>query len=177
MFVYLKIVSRIIYMTVQIDDTLWGIPVGGVWLGFYRPETDELVTEEVDVKYFRGDAFETKAYLDVCVQKMKTGVFRDLGMRSGEKIEICNGYVLSSIREWFRDHGFPFEKAKITGRLQREMEKISREYIEGLPEFKHAPSGSLYNELIAWIQEKPKARLKYAKTGWKPIKKIMMQME
>jgi hypothetical protein len=160
-------------MTIEIDDTAWGLPVGGIWLGFYRVESGEMVVREVGVKYFQGNAFETKVYLEECVQQAKIGIFRDLKRKNNEMIHICSGYVLSSIRKWLEQKGFQYRQKKITGTLQREMEKVSQSYIDNLPHFHKKKSESLYDALLCWIKESPKKRLKYAKTGWKPIKKIV----
>lgn len=160
-------------MTIEIDDTLWGIPVGGIFLGFRRVESGELVIKEIPVEFFQGDKFANKTYLDRCVTAAKEALFKDLKRKSNESIWICSGYVLSSIRKWLDDRNIRYKKTKITGALQNIMERKSSEYISALPGFEKKRSESLYNALLEWVREKPDKRLQYAKSGWKPFRDLI----
>lgn len=158
-------------MVIEVDDTAWGIPVGGLWLGFHRIETGTIVIKEVGVEFFQGSNHRTKAYLSECIHQAKRALFKDLRLRSGELIRICRGYALSSIREWLNSRNFHCEEAIIGGKLQDAMVETSRSYIERLPHFDKKESDPLYDALIRWLEEDPQNRLQYAKTGWKALRK------
>lgn len=160
-------------MTVEIDDTAWGIPVAGVWLGFHRVETGEIFVKEVSVEHFKKGAFGRKDYLDAALTVAKHTLFDDLNITKDEQIHICSGYVLSSIYEWLYNRNFNIKRKKIVGRLQDVMESTSRDYINSLPNFSKKPSEPLYNALIHWIEEDPEHRMQYVKTGWKKIRNML----
>ena len=164
-------------MVIEIDDTAWGIVAFGVWLGFHRIETGKIVVKEVPVEFFQGDNFTSHAYLGEGLKRTKDALFRDLRLKDGEEIRICSGYVLSEIYDWLHSRGFNCKKSKIKETLQKVMERTSREAISSLPDFSKEPSEPLYDALIRWVSEKPRDRIKYTKTGWKPIQKIMNRME
>lgn len=157
-------------MVIEIDDTNWGIPVGGLWLGFHRTETGTIIIKEIDVSFFQGTNHRNKAYLGECVRKAKRALFKDLKLRSGELVRICRGYALSSIREWLNLRIFHCEEAIIGGKLQDAMVETSRSYIEQLPHFDKKESDPLYDALLRWLEGDPPNRLKYAKTGWKALR-------
>ena len=159
-------------MVTEIDDSAWGLPLFGVWLGFHHIESGRIIVKEVGVDFFQGNNFSSKKYLDECVKQAKIALLHDLKIPATEELRICSGFVLSKIYEWAIDTGFRCKKTKITGKLQSVMEETSRTYIASLPGFKKEKSESLYDALIKWIGEDPEKRLIYVKTGWNAIKKI-----
>lgn len=159
--------------TVEIDDTAWGIPVFGVWIGFYRVETKETVVKEISVELFQGEAFDSKAYLKEATKLAKIALFRDLKLASNEPIRVCNGYILSSVNEWLKSRGFNCARAKIEGALQKKMESVSRDAVASLPNFSKGKSESLYDALIRYLLEDTATRKTIFKTGWNAIKRIV----
>ena len=160
-------------MVVEIDDTLWGIAIKGVWLGFHHRESGKIIIKEIPIEHFQREAFSNKSYLTVSKELARIALFRDLGVKITEELHICRGYILSEIVKWAKALGFVCKEKKITGVLQARMEAISRESVNSLPNFSQGKSEPLHSALIKYLLEDLNGRKKYFKTGWKSIKKLL----
>ncbi len=116
---------------IQVDDAGWGSLVGGVVIGCYRPETEEFVHGVVAPRFFQGAAFASKEYLAEAARQA-AACFERLRVGKGEPVEICTGYVLEGIREWLTVQGYSWEPARITGPLQKRVERAFWEHLRSL---------------------------------------------
>jgi hypothetical protein len=162
---------------IKVDDAGWGFPLGGVMIGAERDGRIE--TGIVDVKFFQGELFRTHAYLEEAA-RLSLELVRKLGGHPDDTlVEICTGYVNSKAKEALRQAGYEVRVTEITGRLQYELERRFKEYIESLgyrqyfdPKETSDPS-TAFRKVIDWIMEDPERRLKIAKTGWKYFDRIL----
>lgn len=160
--------------TVRIDDAGWGFPLGGVMIG--AEEGGRIETGLVPVEYFQGERFGRQEYREKAAE-LTLGLLKKLGTRPQDTLaEICTGYVNVGSRDALRAAGYEVRVAEITGLLQAELEKRFGEYVETLgyhgyfdPKETHDPKRP-FDNITAWIREKPDERLKIAKTGWKFFK-------
>ena len=113
---------------IKIDDSGWGFPLCGILIGI---EIDgNIHTGEIGVEFFREGLFEKKGYLR---EYSKVGrMIINQKIRANPKthrIEICNGYVNSILRDDLRKFGYDVRNVEITGKLQDSLEKEYKEYI------------------------------------------------
>lgn len=156
---------------IKVDDAGWGFPIGGVMIGAERDGRIE--TGIVDVRFFQGELFRVRAYLEEAARVTLELVQRLGGRADDTLVEICTGYVNSKSKEALRQAGYEVRVTEITGHLQHGLERRFREYAESLgyreyfdPKVARDPS-SAFKKVIGWIMEDPGRRLKIAKTGWK----------
>lgn len=152
-------------MTIQIDDAGWGSLVGPTFIGAYRPETDEFACGTVDLRFFRGQAFKRKEYLQETTQVIQELLER-LGANGDEPIEMCTGYIFDDAR---RSLGHRVKQRKITGRLQELIETVARDYLLDMdvPIDGAKPGSGHFMACFRWVAEDLGKREKFVKTGWK----------
>ncbi|CAJ36094.1 hypothetical protein [Methanocella arvoryzae] len=156
---------------IQVDDSGWGFPLGGVMIG--ATDGTRVETGLIDTKFFQGELFKTHAYLSEAA-RITLGLVKDLGGRPGEtRVEICSGYVNSRSKDLLEREGYDVKVTEITGLLQDQLEKRYKEYVKSLgypayydPKETRSPAMA-FKEVIKWIDEDPENRMKIAKTGWK----------
>jgi hypothetical protein len=155
-------------VTIQVDDAGWGDPVGGVFIGMFRVETNEYIVREIEVTHFQPPGFAKKTFLTRGLEVALEGL-RCLNVTKGEPLEVCRGIVLDGVREGLTQRGYKVTPTKIEGRLQELVEAswvaaLSRRGISNLP----SVSGKdRFFRQLEWIQEDLPRRERFAKTGWK----------
>lgn len=114
---------------IKIDDSGWGFPLCGILVGV---EVSGVVyTDEVSVRYFKPGPFKRKEYLKkysekglrIITQKIKAD-YRT------HRIEICNGFVNTVLKEDLQELGYDVRSVEITGLLQDSLEKLFKDYIK-----------------------------------------------
>jgi len=160
---------------IQIDDAGWGFPLCGVMVGICN-ETD-IYTGVVPVEYFQKDLFSTKKYLKAYAQK-GLEILEGLKIsKETHRIEICTGYINSSLKKSLRKLGFDVTVTEIKGLLQDKLEFLFKEYVKeetGLdlaydPKvLKKKQISRAYRDVLAFGMTQAPRLLK---TGWKSIKK------
>jgi hypothetical protein len=140
-------------VTIQIDDAGWGSLVGGTVIGAYRTHTKEFTHGIIAPRFFQGNLFAQKAYLDEAARQAEA-CLAQLDARPKERVEICRGYVLTNVREWLRDQGFALDPTRITGALQ---DKVEHAFWEHLRDVGFCVERDLYGDparrgLLWWQQ-------------------------
>jgi len=152
-------------LTIQIDDALWGSLVGPTFIGAYRPETDEFAYATVDLRFFRGRAFDRKTYLPETTRVIEELLAR-LGAERDEPLEICTGYIFDHAQ---RNLGREVSRTKITGRLQELIEQVATDYLLrlGVRIGGVGPGGRHFAICLDWVAQDLENRERFVKTGWK----------
>lgn len=157
--------------TIQVDDSGWGFPLGGVMIG--ATDGTKVETGLIGTRYFQGELFTSHAYLSEAA-RITLELVKRLGGRPGEtRVEICSGYVNSRSKDALEKEGYEVKVTEITGLLQDQLEQRYKEYAQSLgypayydPKETRSPAMA-FKEVIKWIDLDPESRLKIAKTGWK----------
>ena len=155
-------------MTIQIDDAGWGDPVGGVFIGLLRVETQEYFVREIEVTHFQPPNFSQKTYLERGLEIVLEGL-QCLAVQKEEPIHVCRGAVLDRVREGLEERGYKVIPTKIEGQLQELVEStlvasLARLGVKDLPK---VSGKERFFRQLEWLQEDLPHRERYAKTGWK----------
>jgi len=160
--------------TISVDDAGWGFPLGGVMIG--ATDGERVETGLVPVVYFQGERFGRHDYLEYAARVTLDLLGRFHADPDDTRVEICTGYVNIGSREALREAGYEVKVSEVTGLLQDELEKRFAAYVRGLgypgyvdPKETHDPKKP-FGDIIRWIEERPEARMRLAKTGWKYFK-------
>jgi isopentenyl phosphate kinase len=153
---------------VLIDDAGWGDPLGGVIIGIYRVETEEYLSQEIEVTHFQSPNFTQRTYLERGLELVLRG-FQCLSVHKDEPIHVCRGVVLDRVREGLTELGYQVIPTKIEGRLQELVEANLVELFArlGLPDIPTVSGKERFFRQLEWIQEDLRRRERFAKTGWK----------
>lgn len=159
-----KIVNKIIVgekKIIEIDDSGWGEPVGGVMIVGNKIGTDEHTSGEIPVKFFQREEFKSGKYYIMAVRGVNKILNKLKADPRNTKIRICSGTIFRSVYKFLEKNKYEYEKVKITGETQKLAEETFNNYLEKIG----CPRG--YKKMKKWLKEKPEERMKYAKTGWK----------
>ncbi|MFX1492622.1 MAG: hypothetical protein ACFFBU_10195, partial [Promethearchaeota archaeon] len=155
-------------MTIELDDSGWGDPIGGVFIGVLRIETNEYLVKEIEVTHFQGPNFTQKTFLTRGLELVME-IFRCLQVTLDEPIHVCRGAVLDGVREGLKAQNYQVIPTKIEGKLQ---ELVEANFVEslgrlGISDIPLVSGKERFFRQLEWIQEDLKNREQYAKTGWK----------
>lgn len=159
---------------IQIDDAGSGSLVGGTIIGIIRVETGDYYYEIIPIKCFKSPYFEDKKYDDYSTTIIKRG-FKHLSVSKNEPIEICQGYMFNSARQFLKENDYTFENTKIGEPLQSIIEDSFTDYCVGLGiplnylDYTKYPFH--FHRLLKWVFADFKPREKLCKTAWKSWKK------
>jgi hypothetical protein len=165
-------------MTILIDDAGYGDLLHGAVIGAYRPETDEFIYDLIGVKYFQKPLFEKKEYQRQAGRIAKKLVKR-LGLKDGERIEICQGDILDKAAEALgENYGEDrIARVKIEGDAQ---ELIESAYLDEIRNLGYEPIpdrtekwGKSFWHMYRWLKANPRM-IKYSKSGWPRLKRFRM---
>jgi hypothetical protein len=159
---------------IQIDDSGWGSLLGGVMVGVYDTDSDQLYSRLIPVSFFQRRKFENQDYTKRALQIAQAGIqlFTNYPDDSGIHIQVCRGYVLSEVRDWIErncSHYTKIEYVDIKDPLQSALEAKFSKSLEkiGVPAGKSGGAHRIsFNDMLSWIKEDP-TRIKHVKTGWK----------
>ena len=84
-------------LTIQIDDSLWGSPIGTTLIGALRVESGEYHVAEIPLGLFQDEVFAQKKYL-AGAREVTQDLLRYLKHDHAEPIEICTGYIHAQTR-------------------------------------------------------------------------------
>ena len=156
---------------ILIDDAGWGDLILGVIIGALQLPTRKYMRRRIPVSSFQTPNFENKQYLDDA-EKIAEEIVDVMKPDQDTCFKVCSGYVLSSIRNYLKEHGFKVLKVEIKGELQDMVERSYKRWcIEvGVPAEKLEDRRRFWT-LLEWISEKPELREKLVKTGWKSWKR------
>lgn len=159
---------------IQVDDSGWGSLLGGVMIGVYDTDAEQLYSRLIPVSFFQRRKFEKQDYLERALQIAQAGIqlFTGYPDDDGIHIQVCRGYLLSEVRNWVERNASHFTKIEfvdITDPFQSLLEAKFSKSLEriGVPEGRAGGAHRIgFNEMLKWIKDDPK-RIKHAKTGWK----------
>lgn len=165
-------------MTILIDDSGWGCPIGSTIIGALRAETGEYAYVILPIEQFQGEKFAHKEYLEGA-RAATENLLGQLKHLPEEPIRICTGYVHTATRQWLGPRGYnakDWNTTKIEGELQILIERTLRDYLKSLGFELHQSTekyGSLFFEAMVWLKGgNPNTagmlpqRMAVAKTGW-----------
>jgi isopentenyl phosphate kinase len=155
-------------VTIELDDSGWGDPIGGVFIGVLRVETNEYLVKEIEVTHFQEPNFAQKTFLARGLELVME-IFKCLQVPLDEPIHVCRGAVLDGVRKGLIAQNYQVIPTKIEGKLQELVEanfvaSLERLGISGIP---RVSGKERFFRQLEWIQEDLKNREQYAKTGWK----------
>lgn len=140
---------------IQIDDSGWGCPVGGVMIGGLVVGEPDVVHTIVPCSEFRDN--EPSYYLQVVasqvVKIIKTICDQNNLNRNNAIIDVCSGPVLIQAREVLDNAGWRTRTQKIRGRLQ---DVLKVEYQQHLIDSGIPPDlvDKDYQLIFAWASER-----------------------
>lgn len=160
---------------VQIDDSGWGFPLLGCFLGLVIEGEQKVWTETLDVKYFQSPLWETKAYLNEYTN-LGIKLLNRLGVTPGtHRVEICTGYINKNLKNLLREQGFDVRVVEIKGLLQDQLETLFKEYVKSTlgEDLVYDPKGlekhqlgQAYYKVLNWgLTHTPQL----LKSGWKAV--------
>lgn len=164
---------------IQVDDSGWGFPLGGVLAGVYDLETDDFWVREITPEFFQDPEFSDKKYLDEYAKQV-LDVFKEFEpSREDSLIKICTGYINDGAKGKLRRKGYEMvEVDRIGEPLQSTLEESHRKYIidnygeDVYYDPKELGEGEIaqkYREVLEFIEEN--GLWEEAKTGWKSLNK------
>lgn len=154
----------------EIDDSGWGCPVGGVLIGVLRRETEEYLTGIIPVSFFQEE-FKKGTYL-LKAKSLTKNLMGMLKVRSREEIIVCPGPLFRELRAFLYEKGFNFQTRTIGNPLQSLLEKSFAQYLNSLgvpPEVLGQGSvhpSKRFRSLLKWVAGDYDERIKLCKTGW-----------
>jgi hypothetical protein len=163
-------------MTILIDDAGYGDLLYGAVIGAYRPETDEFSYDLIDVKYFQRPLFEKKEY-QVQAGRIAKKLVERLGLKDGERMEICRGDILdNAVESLIEIYGEErITRVKIEGRAQ---ELIESAYLDEIRNLGYEPIpdrtekwGKSFWHMYRWLRDNRKM-IKYSKSGWPRLRRF-----
>ena len=165
-------------MTILIDDAGYGDLLHGAVIGAYRPETDEFIYDLIDVKYFQKPLFGKKEY-QLQAGRIAKKLVKRLGLKDGDRIEICQGDILDKAAEALGDiYGADrITRVKIEGKAQ---DLIESAYLDEIRNLGYEPIpdrtekwGKSFWHMYRWLKAN-RRMLKYSKSGWPRLKRFKM---
>lgn len=164
-------------VVIQVDDSGWGFPLCGVMVGV--SDGRELMTGVVDVKWFKKGVFDSKGYLKEYSRLAQEILDEHFSAKPlTHRVEICAGFVNSTLKDDLRAAGFDVRVAEITGFLQDKLEGSFKEYVRvalgadlAFDPKAMASAGAIakkYHAVLAWGR---KNRPEMLKDGWSSMSK------
>lgn len=160
---------------IQIDDAGIGFPLGGCMVGVCCD--DEVLTDVVDVSYFRPGPFDRKDYLKEYAIRgfyIATELFN--ATPETHRIEICTGHINSYLRAILVFMGYDVRLVDIKGLLQDSLEDLFKNHIKDLvgkdlaydpKELSSSDIVNGYHKAVQWgINNAPHL----LKTGWDSLR-------
>lgn len=154
----------------EIDDSGWGCPIGGVLIGVLRRETEEYLTGIIPVSFFQED-FKKGAYL-LKARNLTKNLISRLKVGPREQIIVCPGPLFREFRTFLFEEGFNFQVRTIGDPLQSLLEKSFAQYLNsiGVPQEILAQGAfhpsRRFRALLRWVAEDYPQRIRLCKTGW-----------
>jgi hypothetical protein len=150
-----------------IDDAGWGDLILGVVIGALILPDHKYMERRIPVSSFQPPHFKNKKYLEDAV-KIAEEIIEVMVDNKPVRFKVCSGYVLSSVRRYLSDHGYPVEEVEITGELQELVERSYTKWCVDLGGRRIIKkSKRSFWTFLEWISQNPKTRERLVKTGWK----------
>lgn len=152
---------------IQVDDAGWGDLILGTVIGALKLPERKYMERRIPVSAFQTPGFENKLYLDEAV-KIAGEIVEVMRPDKETCFKVCSGYILSRVRRYLRSQGFHVERVRITGDLQKRVEKGFIQWCTevGVPPERLRGTNRFF-PLLEWVAEKIEVRESLVKTGWK----------
>jgi hypothetical protein len=157
-------------MTIIIDDAGMGDLLFGVVIAAFQDTTQEFRYSVIDVKYFQGKYFTTKAYLKQAA-KIVEKLLTEIKPNPEEEIHLCRGYIFDeAIDKLQQKYGEgKIKRVKVIGDTQDLAETAYLDEIRNLGyepiEERETKRAKSFFHMMNWLRKNPSMK-KYAKTGW-----------
>ncbi|MFZ7138304.1 MAG: hypothetical protein ACOWW1_07795 [archaeon] len=157
-------------MTIIIDDAGMGDLLFGVVIAAYKDTTQQFKYGVIDVKYFQGKFFSSKAYLKQSA-KIVAKLVTEMKPDPDEEIHLCRGYIFDeAIDKLQQKYGEDkIKRVKVVGETQDLAETAYLDEIRNLGyepiEERETKRAKSFFHMMNWLKKNPKMK-KYAKTGW-----------
>lgn len=113
----------------QVDDAGVGFPLCGIMVGI--TDGKSVLTDTVDVSYFKPDTFDSQEYLRVYAQKGYSIISEKFhATPKTHRIEICTGFVNTALKDLLRQKNYDVRVTEIKGLLQDTLENLFREHVK-----------------------------------------------
>lgn len=159
---------------IQIDDAGSGSLLGGTIIGVLRVETKEFQYDIIPLKFYQGEYFENKEYINYVVTIIKR-IFKNLKVDKTEEIQVCRGYMFDKLKPWLDENGYIYTSTEIKDPLQTIIEKTFEEYTInlGIPEsfIVYTKYPFHFHRILKWVYADYNNRSQLCKKGWKSWKK------
>jgi len=156
-----KIIGKETRRIIEIDDTGWGEPVGGVFIVGRDLQSGKVSKQEIHAKFFQEPKFKTGKYYIETVRAVNSILYDLNADPNRTTIKICSGTIFSQVYRFLENNGYDYKKVKIRGETQNIAKGIFDSYLKKID----CPRG--YKKMKLWLKEDKEEREKYAKTGWK----------
>ena len=157
-------------MTIIIDDAGMGDLLFGVVIAAFRDSTREFKYGIIDVKYFQGKFFSSKAYLKQA-SKVVSKLLAEMKPNPEEEIHLCRGYIFDECIEKLKQkYGEDkISRVKVVGEAQDLAETAYLDEIRNLGyepiEERETKRAKSFFHMMDWLKKNPDM-IKYAKIGW-----------
>lgn len=159
---------------VQIDDAGSGSLIGGTCIGIYFDKKNIFKYDLIPLRYYTPEYFKKKLYQEYVINII-VKLFSELSIDKDEPIEVCQGYVFDSLREYLSANNYFWKSVKIEGILQEKIENTFNEYAIslGLPEsyINYTKYPFHFHKLLRWVYADHDKRKDLCKTGWRSWQK------
>ncbi|HHU48752.1 MAG: hypothetical protein ACOYEH_08050 [Caldicoprobacterales bacterium] len=159
---------------IQIDDSGSGSLIGGTCIGAIRVESGDYVYDFIPTEYYRDNLFRKKKYL-IKAEQIVLSLLKKLDWKSGEIIEICQGYMFDQVRKVLDTKKAIFYCTRIEEPLQSRIERTFQDYALSLgllPQYvKYTKYPLHFHRILRWVYADYENRMSLCKTGWKSWKK------
>lgn len=156
-----RVIGKGTRRVIEIDDTGWGEPVGGVFIIGRDAQNGRISKQEIPARFFQEPKFKTGRYYIQTIRAVNKILYDLNADPTRTLIKICTGTIFSQVYRFLENNGYEYKKIKIRGETQRVAKKVFDDYLKKLG----CPRG--YKRMKEWIEEDAENRMKYAKSGWK----------
>jgi hypothetical protein len=164
-------------LTILIDDAGTGDLLWGVVIGAYQPDTESFLYDIIDVTFFKEGVFQEKKHFEEAA-KIALSLVERLGLRSFEKINVCQGDILNVAADELKElYGEEIvERVHVEGRAQQLIEGAYTNELRNLG-YEPMPDrtekwGKSFWHMYDWVKMYPEERVKWVKTGFPNLKKF-----
>ncbi len=128
---------------ITVDDSNYGSYLGGLVIGIFDSYTQKVTSTILPTKIFKGDYQED---VKIAVNELLSGVGAH---KENVTVKMCPSNVFDKALKDLRNQGFQVRIEKVTGALQKGLERRTREYLYEL-----GYKGKIESkEMLAWIEK------------------------
>ncbi len=115
---------------IEIDDSGWGEPVGGVIIMGNEIGKRKYSSEEIPVEFFQNPKFKKGDYYIKAVKAVNKILTKLKANPRDTKIRICTGTIFSNVYKFLEKNRYEYKKGKIRGETQLLAEREFNKYLK-----------------------------------------------